>query len=199
MTTTSDPSQFPVLLLGGGIGAGKSRVAAEFSRRGFEVIEADMVGHEVLNSDTEAIAAVAVAWPDAVVGGVVDRAILARIVFSDADALAKLESITHPVIGEVLLRRIGDATGPVVVEVPLMKVLSEGPYLRVAVVADVQIREDRAVGRGASREDVRNRMSHQQSDAQWADWADRVVENSGDWDATARSVGALIDEVLSND
>jgi len=198
MTTTSDPSQFPVLLLGGGIGAGKSRVAGEFSRRGFEVIEADTVGHDVLNSDTGAIAAVAVAWPDAVVDGVVDRTILARIVFSDADALAKLESITHPVIGQVLLRRIGDATGPVVVEIPLMKVLSKGPYLRVAVVADVQIREDRAVGRGASREDVRNRMSHQQSDAQWADWADRVIENSGDWDATAQSVGALIDEVLGN-
>ena len=198
MSTTSDPSQFPVLLLGGGIGAGKSRVAGEFSRRGFEVIEADKVGHDVLISDLGAIAAVAAAWPDTVVGGVVDRANLARIVFSDAEALATLESITHPVIGEILRRRIGDAAGPVVVEIPLMKVLSEGPYLRVAVVADVQIREDRAVGRGASREDVRNRMSHQQSDAQWADWADRVVENSGDWDATAESVGALIDEVLGD-
>jgi dephospho-CoA kinase len=188
----------PVLLLGGGIGAGKSRVAAEFAEHGFEVIEADKVGHDVLERNDDAIAAVAGMWPEAVKDGVVDRGTLAGIVFADSTALAKLESITHPLIGELLARRVELASGPTVVEVPLMKVLSQEPYLRVAVVADHEVREDRAVARGASRSDVRRRMHHQQSDEQWIAWADRVIENTGDWDATVRTVNELIDEVLGN-
>ncbi|MEN8240022.1 MAG: dephospho-CoA kinase, partial [Actinomycetota bacterium] len=198
MTTTSDGVQHPVLLLGGGIGAGKSRVAAVFAERGFEVIEADTVGHDVLEHDAGAIAAVRAAWPDAVQGGVVDRTTLARIVFADPDALAKLESITHPAIGDTLHQRIEAATAPVVVEVPVMKVLAQEPYVRVAVVADAHVREDRAVVRGASRDDVRRRMRHQPVDTLWVAWADRVIDNSGDWDMTAVAVHALIDEVLGD-
>ena len=198
MTTPSDDTQHPVLLLGGGIGAGKSRVGSVFAERGFEVIESDKVGHDVLENDVDAITAVAASWPDAVDGGVVDRAVLAGIVFSDPEALAELESITHPVIGDTLRRRIAAAKGPVVVEIPVMKVLSQGPYLRVAVVADGITRELRAVARGATRDDVRKRMSHQPFDDQWAEWAARVIDNSGDWSTTASSVHRLIDEVLGS-
>jgi dephospho-CoA kinase len=198
MIATSNGGQYPVILLGGGIGAGKSRIASLFGEVGFEVIEADKVGHAVLEHDLGAIAAVAALWPDTVNGGVVDRAALAQIVFGDSDALAKLESITHPVIGGLLLDRIVGAAGPVVVEVPLIRVLAQEPYIRVAVVADAHIREDRAVERGGNRDDVRRRMSHQESDPQWIAWADRVIENSRDWAVTAVSVNALIDEVLNN-
>lgn len=169
-----------------------------FAVRGFVVIEADKVGHEVLDQNVAAIAAVEAAWPGVVSGGVVDRAALGRIVFDDPDDLERLESITHPVIGEMLLRRLEAADGPVVVEVPLVKILAQGPYLRVAVVADAGLREDRAVARGASRDDVRRRMSHQLSDAQWVAWADHVIDNSQSWDTTVDAVHSLIDEVLDN-
>lgn len=198
MITPPDAAEHPVLILGGGIGAGKSRVASVFAERGFEVVEADTVGHGVLEHNVDAIAAVASLWPDTVEGGVVDRAALARIVFADPAALAKLEAITHPVIGETLQRRIEAATVPVVVEIPLMKVLAQGPYLRVAVVADVGIREDRAVARGADRDDVRARMRHQETDEQWVVWADRVIDNSRDWDRTVTATHTLIDEVLTD-
>ena len=195
---TPDPVRKHVLLLGGGIGAGKSRVAEVFAERGFDVIEADKVGHRVLEEDTAAISAVAAHWPSTVVGGVVDRAALAQIVFADPVALASLESITHPAIGDALRRGIEAASGPVVVEIPVMKVLSRGPYLRVAVVADEITRELRAVARGTDRGDVRRRMSHQPSDEEWIAWADHVIDNSHSWDATATSVHSLIDEVLGN-
>lgn len=187
-----------VILLGGGIGAGKSRVASVFAQRGFEVIEADKVGHDVLRTNTDAVAAVAAAWPETVDGGEVDRAALARIVFAEPDALATLESITHPVISELLLERIETATEPVLIEVPLMKVLTEGLHMRLAVVADSQTREDRAVVRGSDRDDVRRRMDHQPSDAEWIAWADRSIDNSQEWDHTEMGVHALIDEVLGN-
>jgi len=196
MTATPGTNRHPVLLVGGGIGAGKSRVGSLFAERGFEVIEADKVGHSVLEHDTTAIDAVSTLWPDVVTNGVVDRAALAAIVFSDAAALAELEAITHPVIGETLRRRIESAESPVVVEIPLMRVLADEPYVRVAVVADPATREDRAVARGASRDDTRRRMSHQHSDAQWVEWADHIIDNSGEWGATVAAVQSLIDTVL---
>jgi dephospho-CoA kinase len=198
MSTTPDATDHPVILLGGGIGAGKSRVASVFAERGFEVIEADKVGHDVLRSNADAIAAVAAVWPETVGDGEVDRAVLARIVFADPDALATLESITHPVIGEILLERIEAAVKPVLIEVPLMKVLAQGPYLRVAVVADGQTRENRAVARGTERDDVRRRMGHQPSDAEWTTWAERSIDNSQIWEHTEVDVHALINEVLGN-
>jgi dephospho-CoA kinase len=188
----------PVILLGGGIGAGKSRVALVFAQRGFEVIEADKVGHDVLRTNTDVAAAVAAAWPETVDDGEVDRAALARIVFAEPDELATLESITHPVIGKMLLERIETATEPVLIEVPLMKVLTRGSYMRVAVFADAQTREDRAVVRGSDRDDVRRRMDNQPSDAEWTAWADRSIDNSQEWDHTEIGVHALIDEVLGN-
>ena len=198
MTMSSGARHHPILLLGGGIGAGKSRVTELFAERSFEVIEADKVGHAVLEKDIGAITAVADLWPDTVTGGIVDRAALAEIVFSDTDALVKLEEITHPAIGQTLNRRIRAATGPVVVEIPLMKVLAQAPYLRVAVVADRRVREDRAVARGADRDDVRRRMSHQPSDEEWVTWADHVIDNGSDWESTSHAVNALIDEVLGD-
>ncbi len=198
MTTTRDTTRQPVVLLGGGIGAGKSRVASVFAERGFAVIEADKVGHSVLEHDDRAISAIAALWPEAVTDGVVERSALAGIVFADADQLAHLEAITHPAIGNELHRRIEHASGPVVVEVPVMKVLTEEPYLRVAVVADATIRENRAVVRGGNRDDVRRRMGNQPTDAQWLDWADRVIENTGAWEATAVDIDTLIDEVLAD-
>jgi dephospho-CoA kinase len=198
MSTTTDAMDHPVILLGGGIGAGKSRVALVFAQRGFEVIEADKVGHDVLRTNTNAIAAIEAAWPETVDDGVVNRAALARIVFADPDALATLEAITHPVISETLLEHIETGTDPVLIEVPLMNVLAQAPYLRAAVVADARTREDRAVARGSERDDVRRRMGHQPSDAEWAAWADRSIDNSQEWDRTEVRVHALIDEVLGN-
>jgi dephospho-CoA kinase len=169
-----------------------------FASHGFDVIEADRVGHGVLEHDAGAIAAVEALWPNAVHGGVVDRTALAAIVFADPAALAKLESITHPAIRDELERRIGDATGPVVVEIPLMKVLAQGPYIRVAVVADEITREARSVERGASRDDVRRRMDHQPTDEEWSAWADHVIDNSGRWDPTADTTTAVIKKVLGD-
>jgi dephospho-CoA kinase len=198
MTTTSDVSGDTVLLLGGGIGAGKSRVASLFADAGCTIIEADAVGRSVLERGTGAVDDVAELWPEVVADGVVDRAALARIVFADAEELARLEAITHPEIGRLINEGIEAANGPVVVEIPVMAILSESPYVRVAVIADASVREDRAVARGGDRADVRRRMSHQPSDAQWVAWADSVIDNSGAWSHTSSAVAALITEVLGN-
>ncbi len=192
------PSVDVVVLLGGGIGAGKSSIAALFAERGFEVVEADLVGHEVLATDPEVLAAVINRWPAVVSDGVIDRAALAGVVFSDPTELRYLEQITHPRIRAAIADRIAstEASG-VVVETPLtgMGVATDITTVRVAVLADHDVRLARAVMRGGDAADVERRMRSQDDDATWRAWADHVVDNSGAWTLTERTVLTLIDGI----
>lgn len=94
----------------GGIGAGKSTVAAELATLGCAVIDGDEVGHELL-TDESVKRQIRQRWGDEVFGaaGEVRRSRLGAIVFADADELAALNAILHPRIGQELKRRIGEA------------------------------------------------------------------------------------------
>jgi dephospho-CoA kinase len=192
------PSVDVVVLLGGGIGAGKSSIAALFAERGYEVVEADLVGHEVLATDPEVLAAVINRWPAVVSDGVIDRAALAGVVFSDPTELRYLEQITHPRIRAAIADRIASMEASrVVVETPLtgMGVATDITTVRVAVLADHDVRLARAVMRGGDAADVERRMRSQDDDATWRAWADHVVDNSGAWTLTERTVLTLIDGI----
>ena len=90
----------------GGIGAGKSTVAAELAALGCRVIDADRIGHELLE-DPQTRALVLARWPAAAdAAGRVDRHVLGRVVFADAGELAALNAIVHPRIR----RRMQEAT-----------------------------------------------------------------------------------------
>ena len=181
------------MLLGGGIGAGKSSVAALFVAAGFTHVESDRIGEDVLRPGTAATDAVEQTWPEVVREGVVDRAALAAIVFSSESDLHRLEAITHPSIRDEIERAEKDVTGSIVVEVPLITMDLVGDWTRVAVLADEETRIERSVARGGDPEDVRNRIRSQATDADWIAWADVVVANSGAWTDTQREVAALID------
>jgi dephospho-CoA kinase len=183
------------VLLGGGIGAGKSTVAEEFGRFGFTVFDADAVGAEVLRPGTDATDAVAQRWPAVVSNGVVDRKSLAQIVFSDAEELQRLESMTHPSIRDEIKRLVSLTPGSILVETPLQHLTMPGDWFRVAVIADQEVRIARAVSRGGDASDIRNRVASQLSDNDWVRWADTVIDNSGAWSETMRSIEAVVDEV----
>lgn len=187
-----------VVLIGGGIGAGKTSVSRVFSDHGFSVISTDEIGRDVLAWGSPGVDAVARLWPRVVRDGVVDRAALAGIVFDDAVALEALEAITHPAIERTARKQIAACGGPVVVEVPVMKVFKDDPFTRIAVVADIEVRIARAVARGATREDVLARMSHQPTQDEWRTWADMVVDNTGAWAHTEAAVEAIIHTVTTD-
>ena len=197
MSDGRDHSKNLVVLLGGGIGAGKSCIADVFVQQGFTVIKTDEVGHSVLAEGSSAVVRVSELWPDAVESGVVDRQELARVVFRDAHALEQLEAITHPEIRRRVLELVEAAPGLVVIEIPLTKVFASESYLRVAVIADSAIREERAVGRGGDRADVRRRIANQPTDAEWRHWADHVIDNSNAWAATRTRAESLLQEVVA--
>src|SRR6185503_11233868 len=86
--------------LTGGIGAGKSAVAARLAELGATVIDSDRLAREVVEPGTEGLAQVVEAFGPEVLGadGALDRAALARRVFGDDDARKRLEGIIHPYV-----------------------------------------------------------------------------------------------------
>ncbi len=89
----------PIIGLCGGIGAGKSRVAAEFGRLGCLVVSSDQVNHEVLRRP-EVLATIQSWWGPAVVtaDGEPDHRRIAEIIFSDEQQKRRLEALLHPLI-----------------------------------------------------------------------------------------------------
>ncbi len=173
--------------LTGGIGSGKSTVAALFAARGATVIDADVLAREVVAPGSDGLAAIGARWPQAIgADGALDRPALARIVFADDAARAQLNAITHPRVrarADELERAAPD--GLVVHVVPL---LFEGDFWRrcdkiVVVIAPADVRVARVIARDrAEREAVERRMAAQIAPELARSRADYVVENDGDLD-----------------
>ena len=103
----------PIIGLCGGIGAGKSAVAAEFERLGGLLIDSDRLNREVLLTP-EVARALREWWGADVIGpdGTADRRRIAEIVFRDAEQRRRLESLVHPLIAtrreDMITAGIGD-------------------------------------------------------------------------------------------
>lgn len=109
--------------LTGGIGSGKSTVAAMFARRGAAVIDTDAIARRLCAAKGAAMPALrrafgdAIAWAD----GALDRSAMRALVFSDPAAKLRLEAVLHPLIGAEANREAAAATNPVLVfDVPLL-------------------------------------------------------------------------------
>lgn len=149
--------------------------------RGALVIDADHVGHQVLQRGGEAFLRVIDTWPDVLVGGEIDRQRLADIVFRDRRELEKLEAITHPAIRERIHRLIDQAQQEVVVvEVPLLSDFMGPGWKRVVVDADPDARLSRLRKRGMRESDAASRMHTQPTPDEWQQAAELVIDNSGD-------------------
>ena len=104
------PRDIPVIGLVGGIGAGKSTAAATFALLGCTLLDADRIGHELLQCD-DVRDDIRRRWgPDVFTPDAgVDRAALGEKVFADADELAALNAIMHPRIRSALVAGIDAA------------------------------------------------------------------------------------------
>ena len=117
--------------LTGGIGSGKSTVAAMLGRLGATLIDADAISRASTGPGGSAIAAVRATFGDDFVtaDGAMDRDRMRALVFSDPGAKARLETIVHPLVRTEIDRRIASvAAGSVaVLDLPL---LAESPAWR---------------------------------------------------------------------
>ena len=195
-----------VVGLTGGIGSGKSTVAALLRERGLPVVDADAVARDCTAPGTPGLAAVVARFGSSVLApdGGLDRSALAAVVFADAQALRDLEAITHPCIRAGITARLRDlaaATPPpeiVVVEHPLLVETCSAAAMDavVGVEAPAELRVARVVaGRGMAEADVRARIARQTDDATRRAAADHVVVNDGDLAGLERAVDELLREL----
>lgn len=176
----------PLLLgLTGGIGAGKSTVAALFRSRGAGVVDADAIAREVVEPGEPALAALAAEFGDGVLteDGALDRAALASLAFADAERTAALNAIMHPAIGErtaAKLTALGDHD-VVVHDVPLLVENGMTGRYHLSVLVDVpaDIRLARlTTTRGLDAEDARRRIRAQADDDARYLACDVLLDNS---------------------
>ena len=177
------------MVVTGGIGSGKSLVCALLSDLGVHVIDADRLGHAVLEPGGEAFEAVSRRWPRAVAGGRIVRSRLGRIVFSDPAQLSELMELTHPHIRARIERDVDrHPDRPVAVEIsaPSDRVTPDWPVLVVdADPADIR---HRLLDRGMSEDDVSRRIASQRSRREWLEMADAVIANHSGQPSLAEEV-----------
>lgn len=181
--------------LTGGIGSGKSTAAARLAERGAHVIDADAIAREVVALGTPGLTQVADAFPGVLApDGSLDRPALAARVFGDPEQRALLESITHPLIGTEVARRMEGLPEDAVVvyDVPLLaETGARDRYDFVVVVeAPLELRLTRLADRGLPADQARARIATQASDEQRRAVADVVLDNGGDRDALTAEVDA---------
>jgi len=113
-----------ILGLMGSIAMGKSVAARQFQSQGIRVCNADLEVHKMLNYGGIAVKKVAEVFPNVEKSGKIDRRSLAAIVFSNVDALVKLEEILHPLVQKCekkfLEKASRDKQAFVVLEIPLL-------------------------------------------------------------------------------
>jgi dephospho-CoA kinase len=190
-----------VVGLVGGMGSGKSSVAAEFARCGARVVVGDRLGHEALQQP-EIRDRLIELWGPAVLDeqGAIDRRRVAAIVFRDPEQRRALERIVFPWIERGLRQEIEAAQRDPAVRLVLLDaaVMLEAGWDRmcdrivyVHAPRDVRLRR-LAEQRGWAADEVEARESAQLSLTEKASRADYAVDSSGSRDALARQVHDLL-------
>jgi dephospho-CoA kinase len=184
--------------LTGGIGSGKSVVAARLAEHGAIVVDADRLAREVVAPGTEGLADIVAAFGPGVLddAGALDRPAMAKRVFGDETARRTLEGIIHPRVRSRTAELVAAAPqGSVIVnDVPLLvESKLAGLYeLVIVVLASEPTRIDRLVRtRGMTEDEARARIRAQATDEQRRAVADVVIVNDG----SLADLHARVDEV----
>jgi dephospho-CoA kinase len=190
-----------MLLVGltGGIGSGKTTAARMFAELGAVVFDADNMAREVVELGTRGYVAVVELFGSEVLmpGGELDRAALAKRVFSNDIERRELESVLHPEIFQTLRERLEPfrQTDKIVIFDAALLIESgfdEECDMVISVEAPDGLRVGRVLGEGLrSEEDVRARMAAQVSEEVRASRSDAVILNAGARDELREQVGRL--------
>lgn len=197
----SSPATKPQIIgLTGAIGMGKSTVAAMFGEAGVPVFDADAEVRGMQGPDGELIGAIEQAFPGSTSEKGVDREALGKLVFGNADELARLEAIVHPAVSLKRQRFLDDnAEAPFVVfDIPLLfeRGGDKGVDQVVVVSAPADMQRARVLARqGMTPEKFEHILALQTPDAEKRKRADHVIDTGVPISETRAQVSALIKQL----
>lgn len=196
--------------LTGGIACGKSAVAKMFADLGAQVIDADLVVHDLYRPGEEVYEELCRSFGREILkaNGEIDRARLAAAAF-DGGRVQELNKIVHPAVmrqQEQWMRQVGEKDPDAVVVVEATLILEAGARERFDKIVVVTCRPEQKIERLAQRSgitdaeataEVERRTRPQLSDAEKARRADFVIDNSGPLDATRRQVQQIYTKLIA--
>jgi dephospho-CoA kinase len=193
-----------VVGLTGGIGAGKSTLAALLVERGAQVIDADALGRDALRPGRPAWHSVVDQFGEEILAPhsmEIDRSRLANLVFSNRAKLAALNAIVHPVIFAAVaehIEKLRNTDAIVVLDAAL--ILETGldevvDFLVLVTAPESERRRRLAVGRGMSIDDIAARIAAQARTEELVARADIVAVNNGSLEDLAREADRVWSEL----
>lgn len=195
MTAKELPQETLEIGLTGGIGSGKSTVSAGLVKRGAELVDADAIVRDLQKPGKPVFKKMVERWGEKIITneGELDRQAVANIVFKDAEELAALNEIVHPLVREEIANqreKYIKGNAPIILDIPL---LIESGYENLSGIIVVDLHTEEAVERlvkyrGFSREDALNRISSQVDREERLSKADFVIDNNGDLDSLENEI-----------
>ena len=182
---------------------GKTETARMFARLGYPVFDADQTVHRLYSKGGKAVKPVAQAFPEALVGGAINRDRLAARVLGKPQAFKELEAIVHPLVHrqERAFLRAARAAGHqlAVLDIPLMFESGRLDDVDMVVVASApaELQRARALERpGMTPEKLHLMMERQVPDKDKRSRADFVIDTSRGLDDAFEQVRAVVDKLL---
>jgi dephospho-CoA kinase len=184
----------------GGIASGKSAVAGMLREMGFRAIDADALGHSLIEPGTRAYGEIVGEFGAGVLGvdGRIDRGKLGALVFADRGKLARLNAIVHPRVEEEIVRQFGEWENGGVQDAAFVEaaLLVEAGYQKnldglVVAWCRAEQQMERLMGRGLSEEEARKRIAVQMPAEEKLKVATEKIDCSGSLEETRRQVEAL--------
>jgi|WetSurMetagenome_2_1015567.scaffolds.fasta_scaffold498985_1 dephospho-CoA kinase len=172
--------------LTGGIGSGKSTIAALFAAHGVPVIDADVIAHQITLPGTAATIQILQTFDPGITDshGGIDRQRLAHRIFNDHQERERLEAILHPLIRVEMKRQLDNLDAPYcLLVIPLLFEANQKDMVDRVLVVDVDERVQiaRVAARdGRNEAEIRAILSTQTDRAQRLKMADDRITNTGD-------------------
>lgn len=184
----------------GGIASGKSNVISIIKRQGFKVIDCDLINHNLQKINMPIYNAIKEAFGSSYFldNGELDRKKLGELIFHNEKEKLKLNSISHPIIKEEVLKEINKADGIVFVDVPL---LYESKFDSLCdKVICVYLNRKMQIERLMERDHIdysyaKTKIASQMDLDQKRDLADYVIDSKGSFQETERQVLKILEMI----
>ncbi len=181
----------------GGIATGKSTVAKIVKDKGYVVLDADEIGHEVLKEEKMKFLIAKKFGLSFDANGEINRKKLGKIVFSDREKLERLNAILHPRMVEVILEKIRSFSNEkeIFVEAAVLFEMKLNEYMDYVIVTDCpdELRVKRLMNRDhISEEEAIARIKSQLSREEFLKRADYVIDTSKSLQHTFKQVSTVL-------